>query len=223
MKYIIPLLIAGLFFCSCEDFLTEATETGVTNNNFWKNAKDVDAAVNGMLATFRDYQGSEVVVHQRNRGLVFDVLGTWANPCNNDLSRGWSNTHPCIVWSSQYHIVASANLVLDNIHRADLSTERYNFYLGQALAARAQVYFYILRNWGDAPLILHAEDVGMKARTPWQEIAERCIMDLKAAAGLLPRASDLIDIDGRAITSKQVFPGERARRYWLTCTRGKRR
>lgn len=205
MKYIIPLLIAGLFFCSCEDFLTEATETGVTNNNFWKNAKDVDAAVNGMLATFRDYQGSEVVVHQRNRGLVFDVLGTWANPCNNDLSRGWSNTHPCIVWSSQYHIVASANLVLDNIHRADLSMERYNFYLGQALAARAQVYFYILRNWGDAPLILHAEDVGMKARTPWQEIAERCIMDLKAAAGLLPRASDLIDIDGRAITSKQVF------------------
>lgn len=195
----------GLFLCSCEDFLTEETETGVTNNNFWKDAKDVDAAVNGMLATFRDYQGSDVVVHQRDRGALFDVLGTWTNPCNNDLSRSWSSTYACIVWSNQYHVVASANLVLDNIHRADLTTERYNFYLGQALATRAYVYFYILENWGDAPLILHAEDVGMKARTPWQGIAEQCIEDLKAAAGLLPCASDLVDIDGRAITSKQVF------------------
>ena len=205
MKYIMLLFITGWLLCSCEDFLTEETETAVTNNNFWKDAKDVDAAVNGMLATFREYQGSNVVLHQRDRGVLFDVLGTWTNPCNNDLSRSWGNSHPCIVWSNQYHVVANANLVLDNIHRAELSTERYNFYLGQALATRAYVYFYILENWGDAPLILHAEDVGMKERTPWQEIAEQCIRDLKEAAGLLPKASDMIDIHGRAITSKQVF------------------
>lgn len=198
--------MACLFLLSsCEDFLTEETETGVTNNNFWKTASDVDAAVNGMYSTFRFYQGDNVIVHNRDRGVVFDVLGTWTNPCNNELWRSWTKGDACISWSTEYDVVSRANLVLDNIHRADLSAERYNFYLGQALGVRGYMYFYILKCWGDAPLILHSEDVGMKARTPWQEIAGQCIEDLTRAAGLLPRASDLVDIDGKSITSKQVF------------------
>ena len=62
----------------------------------------------------------------------------------------------------------------------------------------------MLQNWGDLPLIVHAEDVGMKARTPWQEVAERCIVDLREAISLLPVADELKDIEGNLITSKQA-------------------
>lgn len=204
MKYLYFILILASF-CSCEDFLLEETETGVTNNNFWKNTQDVEAAVNGMHEIFRWYHGSNGTTHIRDRAMVFDVLGSWVNVCNNDLARGAGSSDPRVTWDIEYDIVARANLVLDNIHRAELTTERYNFYQGQALGVRGYMYFYILRNWGDAPLLLHSEEVGMKARTPWLEIAEQCIADLKQAAALLPRAVDLVDLDGNTIASKQFF------------------
>ena len=205
MKRIYMFILLALSLSACDNFLTVESDTGVTSLNYWKNASDLNAANHGLYATFRYNIAYNSSVVYRDRGLPFDVLGIWTNPSNNDLSRGWTQTHGCINWNNEYKVVNEANLILDNIERADLTREQYNFFRGQALGLRAYVYFYMLQNWGDVPLIVHAEDVGMKARTPWQEIAEQCIEDLKAAAGLLPRASDLVDIDGRAITSKQVF------------------
>lgn len=206
MKYIILLFCVSLVFCSCDDFLTEETETGVTNNNFWKNASDVDAAVNGLYATFRFNHANNNNMYYRDRALLFDgITGAWANANNNQLWKSWSSIDGCLNWNREYDIISSANGILDNMDRAELSPERYNFYLSQALGIRGYMYFYILKNWGDAPLVLHAEDVGAKARTPWQEIAELSIAELKQAASLLPRARDLVDIDGKPITSKQVF------------------
>ena len=205
MKHIILLLVMAMFTCSCEDFLAENTETGVTNNNYWKNESDVDAAVNGLHAEFRLIHGRNVTIQYRDRGLLFDVLGAWTNPNNNELSKSWSYVDGCLDWKNEYEVVNWANEILDNIDRAYLPAERYNFYRAQALGIRGYIYFYILKNWGDAPLILHAADVGAKARAPWQNIADQCITDLQQAANLLPRARDLVDKNGTAITSRQTF------------------
>lgn len=203
MKIICFLFV--LLCCSCFDnFLTEEPETGVTNNNYWKDEKDVEAAVNGMYQGFRQNHGFLVTMRHRDRGLPFTTLGSWTNPSNNDLALSWDKYDPSITWDNEYRIVVSANLVLDNIGRAKLADDRYNFYLGQALGIRAYIYFYILKNWGDAPLILASEDVGMKARDPWQKIAKQCIADLKRAAAILPKAVELKDIDGNEVKSKQV-------------------
>lgn len=202
MKYTVFLFMVLLFFCSCEDFLTEEPETEVTNNNFWKTEKDLEVGVNGMYKIFRFNHGNNVSVHLRDRGLVFDGLGTWAKPSNNDLSGAWGQSS-CTHWEMDYQVIMNANLVLDNISRAEgVDPVRYRFYEGQALALRAYMYFYILRHWGDVPLILHVEDVGEKARTPWQEVAEFCISDLKQAASMLPVATEMKDSDGNPITSK---------------------
>ena len=80
--------MVSLFFCSCEDFLTEEPETEVTNNNFWKTEKDLEVGDNGMYKTFRFNHGDNVSVHLRDRGLVFDGLGTigqnWQYPATYD-------------------------------------------------------------------------------------------------------------------------------------------
>ena len=204
MKKYLYLLIGALFLSSCEDFLTVESDTGVTDVNYWKNASDLDAANYGLYQTFRRYMADNIVIKYRDRGLPFDVMGTWANPSNNDLSRSWTPTHPCINWNTEYYIINEANLILDNIDRADLTPEQYNFFRGQALGLRAYVYYYMIQNWGDLPLIVHAEDVGMKSRTPWQEVAGQCISDLKEAAKLLPVANELKDIKGNLVTSKQA-------------------
>ncbi|WP_155828491.1 RagB/SusD family nutrient uptake outer membrane protein [Butyricimonas synergistica] len=204
MKRIYIFILMALSLSSCDDFLTVESDTGVTSLNYWKNASDLDAANYGLYATFRYNIANNSSVVYRDRGLPFDVLGIWTNPSNNDLSRGWTQTHGCINWNNEYKIVNEANLILDNIDRADLTGEQNDFFRGQALGLRAYVYFYMLQNWGDLPLIVHAEDVGMKARTPWQEVAERCIVDLREAISLLPVADELKDIEGNLITSKQA-------------------
>ena len=66
------------------------------------------------------------------------------------------------------------------------------------------MYFYILRVWGDAPLILNSEDTGEIGRTAWQEIAAQCITDLQEAAKLLPHADAQEDANGETLTSKQI-------------------
>ena len=74
-----------LILNSCSDsFLTEEPEISVTNNNFWKTDQDFQAATMGLHSLFRSAQGN-VMVQYRDRGLIFDNLALWQNPCNNEL------------------------------------------------------------------------------------------------------------------------------------------
>lgn len=201
-QWIVGLLL-GVSCLSCENFLTQEPETVVTNLNYWKNEKDVEAAVNGIHSELRSALG-DVVVLYRDRGLPFDVLGnTWTKISNNDLSN-YTRDEPLFSWWREYRVIAQTNLVIDNLHRANLPEDRHDFYLGQALCIRAYVYFYIIRTWGDAPLIVKSEDTGAKERTPWLDIANYIITDLKKAVDLLPKTGELKGVDGKLIVSKQI-------------------
>ena len=65
------VLLAAIVF-GCEDFLTEEPEIAVTNNNFWKNEKDVESAVYGLHSVFRT---------------VFGVVVVWCCVCENTTPR----------------------------------------------------------------------------------------------------------------------------------------
>lgn len=207
-KYIIKrIVIVGLALLSfsCDNFLNQEPETKVTNLNFWKDEKDVEAAVYGLHRILRESLGSVTVITYRDRGWPFDYsTSLFKNGLENKLSPSWKNNDARINWQTEYQIIASANLVIDNISRADLPKERHNFYLGQAYCIRAYVYFYILRSWGDAPLITNSEDVGSKKRSSWLELANLVREDLKKAIELLPPASQLKDANGVFIVSKQI-------------------
>lgn len=164
-----------------------------------------------MHRLFRETFG-DVTLTYRERGLLCDyqMPQMWGALSKNDLAAIWTPTNPGITWNREYRVIAQANLILDNIHRVSITQDRYNFYLGQALAIRAYVYFYIAKTWGDAPLILHSETTGTIARTAWQEIMQQAISDLRQAATILPSADALKDAKGVTITSKQYFSRQSA-------------
>lgn len=202
IKWITGFLL-GIFCLSCNNFLTEEPETVVTNLNYWKTEKDVQSAVYGMHQSFRSVMGNVIMLY-RDRGLPFDVLGSnWTNISNNDMS-DFKVDAVEFSWGFEYQIIANANLIIDNIYRAELSEERYNFYLGQALCIRAYTYFCLIRYFGDVPLIVRSEDTGEKTREAWQSVANFIISDLKKAAELLPHARELKNADGSMIVSKQI-------------------
>lgn len=202
--YILFGFLVILFFCSsCEDFLNQKPKNAVTNFNYWQTETDVQAAIYGMHNGFRATMG-DVITMYRSRGYPFDELGSlWTKISNNDYSE-YSSDAVLFSWESEYNTISKANLVLDNLYRADLTQDRYNFYRGQALCIRAYVYFRIIRYWGDAPLVKNSGDVTEKGRTPWREIADFIIADLKEASTLLPPAGELKDASGIKIDSKQI-------------------
>ena len=205
MKKILYTLIFFPFFLlgtSCDDFLTEEPENSVTNANFWKTGQDLEAATYGLHTLFRATFGN-VVMYTRDRGLPFDFMNAiWQKP--SEGKPAWDGTDPELNWESIYKTIAQCNLIIDNIDQADLEKERYNFYLGQALCIRSYIYFYLIRVWGDVPLTRESVDVGEKARTKWQEVADYIIEDLNNATKLLPAATNLRNEDGSTIASKQV-------------------
>ena len=157
MKSILYIFFPFVFILnSCSDsFLTEEPEISVTNNNFWKTDRDFEAATMGMHSLLRSAQGN-VMVQYRDRGLIFDNLASWQNPCNNELSRSWGMISGNLDWQPEYRVIAFANEIIYNLKKGNLAEERYNYYMGQALVLRAYMYFYVLRVWGDAPLILNS-------------------------------------------------------------------
>ncbi|MFR7876623.1 MAG: RagB/SusD family nutrient uptake outer membrane protein [Butyricimonas paravirosa] len=69
----------------------------------------------------------------------------YGSTSNNQPSYVWNASYPAISWANEYRVIAQANLIIDNIGRANLPEVRHNYYLGQAYCIRAYVYFYILR------------------------------------------------------------------------------
>lgn len=202
---ILLLILLPLLCFSCDNFLTQEPETKVTATNYWKTEKDVASAVYGMHSVFRSVFGDVVSRLYRERAMPFDYQGVlWKYIVQNQLRRTYDLTSPEIHWGREYQAIASCNLVLDNLHRADMPEERRNYYEGQALTLRAIIYFYITRYWGDAPYITTSEDIGEKGRVAWQTIQENCIGDLKRATELLPAASELRDAAGAAVISRQI-------------------
>lgn len=197
-------LLLVILATACNSFLTQEPETVPTNINYWKNEKDVESATYGLHVLFRNTFG-DYSQHYRDRGCILDFINSaqWRKACENDLS-GITPTSSIITWTEEYQTIAQANLIIDNIHRAELSAERHNFYLGQALTIRAYAYFTLTRTWENVPLILTSEDVTVKAQTPGREVANAIIADLTKAVTLLPPANELKDSKGAFITNKQI-------------------
>lgn len=133
MKSILYIFIPFVFILnSCSNsFLVEEPKISVTNNNFWKTDQDFQAATMGLHSLFRSAHGS-VIVQYRDRGLLFDNLASWQNPCNNELSRYWSMISPELDWRPEYKVITFANEIIYNLKKENLAEKRYNHYMGQA-------------------------------------------------------------------------------------------
>lgn len=208
MKRLIFLILVLATSCDgrfCDSFLTQEPEGMVGQSNFWKTEADMASISRELHALFRRRFGDVTLRSYRDRGLLFDYLGRmWKSPSDNELEKLWDLNSPAVMWDGEYNIISVANQIIGHIQEPDIPEARKNFYLGEALTIRAWTYFYILRTWGDAPLLTHAYETGMKAKSSWQEIAGFIIEDLKKATTLLPPAGELRNGEGKAIISKQI-------------------
>ncbi|WP_302541303.1 RagB/SusD family nutrient uptake outer membrane protein [Butyricimonas faecihominis] len=96
-----------------------------------------------------------------------------------------------------------ANTILENAHRANMSKDRLDFWIGQASFAKGLAYFELVRLYGDAVITRNSTSLEKYGRKPMLEVMDTAIVNVERAYRLLPVFEELKDLSGAAITSKQ--------------------
>lgn len=187
---------------SCKKFLDVTPSNSADANTAIKTPRDAQILINGIMnqMTSSDYygrnfimygeaKGGNMAVYSMGRGL--DALYTFNHSANSNSYSGF--------WSQIYYTILESNYLLEQIAKleADGATG-FNTAKGQALTARALMYFDLVRLYGKqytddknsygVPLVLTRLAFDAKPlRASVDAVYTQILKDLTAAAPLLPK------------------------------------
>src|ERR1044072_7434476 len=156
-------LVIGLATClllttlgSCKKYLNQAPENSLTGDAFFKTKADANAAIIGVYDALQACS-DEFLTWGEFRGDLISPLQ------NNDVTYPYfqlfENPRPASVWAAPYNVVSRANTVIEKVPGIPaldnrFTTEESDAIVGEALFLRALSYFYLVRTFRDAPLVL---------------------------------------------------------------------
>jgi hypothetical protein len=199
MKKII--LLSLIFFTliadSCKKTLDVNSSRVVNETNYWNTLEDARAGIMGVYGLTR-----AALADNNGHWIYGDVrMGNFDSPIRQDLKAVIANnlnaSYPVINqlsnWRRFYAIVNAANIFLERIGEVKAKDPRYtpnnmNVDVAQIRFLRAFAYFYMVRIWGDVPLILSSRDGTFenKPRTDQNAVLVYVQSEMEAAALVLP-------------------------------------
>src|SRR3954468_748938 len=202
-------VLAVTIACNDKQFLTERPFDFIGPSNFYHNAGDALAAVNGVYADFINSTGDNY--YGRNFVMLAEhTTEMWTSRLSATNERSQPDvyaiplTHAYVqsVWSAAFDAVNRANSVLDHVPAIDMDTALKKRIIGEAKFLRATHYFNLVRMFGGVPLKL-SETVGLdslsRPRNTAQEVYAQIEQDLKDAIAALPSSKSYTGADvGRA-------------------------
>lgn len=205
-------LLALLAACSDEDWLAEVPKDFVGPENFFRNADDAIAAVNGVYAGFvsplncgsDDYYGRNFImlVEYPGEAVTSRYGATHDRGSIDALNMTVDHPYLATTWLCAYSAIGSANLVIDRVPQiASMDPALRDRVVAEARFLRAIHYFNLVRLFGDVPLRLEPvtviRDVEIP-RAPADEVYAAIITDLEFAEQHLPAAYTAATDKGRA-------------------------
>ena len=182
--------ILALSLASCQDFLNRPTEDNYNVDNFYKNDAQVEQGVNFLYnSPWYDFQRAFVKIGEVMSGnmywgsspyLTFTTNGTDGDLVNMSYS----------LWAVNGHV----NTVVFNILNSEgPSQAAKNKAIGEALTWKAMAYFYMVRTFGEVPIV-HDNNAILTEGTyndlykaDRASVYEYIIMTLEKAMELLPK------------------------------------
>ena len=182
--------VLALSMVSCEDFLNRPTEDNYNVDNFYKNDAQVEQGVNYLYnSPWYDFQRAFIKIGEVMSGnmywgsspyLTFTTNGTDGDLVNMSYS----------LWAVNGH----ANTVITNILNSEgPSQAAKNKAIGEALTWKAMAYFYMVRTFGEVPIV-HDNNAILTSGTyndlykaDRASVYEYIIMTLEKAMELLPK------------------------------------
>lgn len=162
-KNISKLLLCGVLIAGagCSDFLKEEDPSNIAPETFFAVPEDAEAAVYGIYENLR-FHGDGTGIFSANFQMLDALSGTAETETgqNSDLNNLYSftytgdNLHLSQWWRQLYDGIANANLSIEKIPTIPGITEaNAKRWVGHAKFLRAFHYFWLVRLWGDVPLI----------------------------------------------------------------------
>lgn len=203
-KIIFGLLSIGLLatFSSCDSFLEENPRTNMSTDQFFATPAHAKSAVNGLYRKGAPMFSADGGVYMPQRATHGGFIsGFFDNEYKGqevicDYSQKLSITPGNIsgaldgVWDECYGAISRANAAIKNIPNVpDMSSSEATSLLAEAKFFRAYSYFYLVKYFGDVPLILEPyeslNDMYVP-RTATSEVYAQIVKDLVDAVAGLP-------------------------------------
>src|ERR1043165_2867490 len=160
--YIFLMCAVALAAGSCKKWLVRVDNdpTNLSPDNYYTLPGHADAAIAAAYAQTR-FIGNGAGIFANNFSMLEMPTGTARTETgqNTDLnnllglSYNGDNVFVANWWNGLYSVIAQANLVLDKVPGIKMDEAKKKQVLGEAQFLRAWSYFYLVRLYGDVPLI----------------------------------------------------------------------
>lgn len=160
-KNIVIIILSTILFSSCDDWLIVEPSSGVTRDDFWQSKEDINSAVIGCYTSMQKHTVESMFLWSELRG---DMLVAGDNCPDNYryiLEGDIKSNNKLVKWGAFYSAINYCNTVIEFAPSvlekdASLSQEQLDAYLAEAYAIRGLMYFYLVRSFGDVPLVLRS-------------------------------------------------------------------
>ncbi|MCU0398928.1 MAG: RagB/SusD family nutrient uptake outer membrane protein [Cyclobacteriaceae bacterium] len=183
------LLLLTSAISSCEkDFLERYPLDAMSDATFFSSPNDLKVYVNGIYPMFPRYHfqgsfdGASNIALDANSDIL---IGTGASGAL--LQKGSNGQAPLTnsTWTSSFSWIRSINYFLQNYQRVVPRTTETNQFSGEGYFFRAWVYYNMLLQFGDAPIITEVLNTNSpelyKPRDSRYDVAKFIIQDLDSA------------------------------------------
>lgn len=198
-KFLIALLLITSISANfaCKKVLDIQSTRLAAEENLWKNQEDAKSALIGMYALMRTAmvadnthwlmgdlrQGDFVSTNRADLKAIIDGQLNASYPVLNRITN----------WRRFYSVINAASLFIERSREIVANDPRYTQInnevdVAQARAMRAFAYFYMVRIWGDVPLLIssHDGDFSTHPRTSKDKVLAFATSELLLATKVLP-------------------------------------
>lgn len=201
MKHIITIIILVALLFSCSEELIQEPITEKVSEKFYNNEKEIEEAVNAVYATLQFKSNFNTGIPAIGEIPAEDAYD--ATPANDGGVYGQLDDFNVIpqnslignTWRDAYKGVQRANIVINRISKIPFKKEATkNARIGEVKFIRALYYFYLVRIFGDVPLVIeevkNPQDFFNQTRTPKAEVYNQIKKDLNDAIAKLPNRNE---------------------------------
>ncbi|MEO6916447.1 MAG: RagB/SusD family nutrient uptake outer membrane protein, partial [Chitinophagaceae bacterium] len=193
LQRIALVLLLALAGTGCKkEFLDEQNLSALTLENYFVTEAQAQAAVNGIYPTLQLFTSANANYGESPwQSIEFPVghaTSLGQSLYNNGLIRhNNSSIEPVFktVWVGFYNGIANANVAINRIPAINMNEQTKKSLRGEAYFLRALYYFYLVRLYGDIPLITEAINFASPdlypVRSPKEKVYEQIVSDLKEA------------------------------------------
>jgi hypothetical protein len=177
----------------CKKFLHEQDPSNLSPDSYFTLPEHADAGIAAAYSNTR-FIGGGAGIFANNFQMLEAVTGTVKTETgqntdlNNLLGLAYNGDNVFVGnwWSGLYSVIAQTNLVLQKVPAINpMDTVKKRKILGEAQFLRAWSYFYLVRLYGDVPLLTAPVDATspnfLPGRTPAEQVYKQIVDDLTAA------------------------------------------